>query len=343
MKKILVFCILMVLLISTAAVANVYLGTSIRSLDNPYHASWKEGGDLFAEEFGLADFHRVLLCEGSDEKQLDDIKALIATTGKDVVFSIDPNQSPNVRPIVELLEAKGIYYVTHWNKPDDMHPWDYKYWVMHTGYGTVAAGYQTAVELFEAMGGKGKVIAIEGMLANAASIERFEGLQKALAEYPDVELLDHQTAEWARTKAFDVTQNMLLAYPDVDGIWCANDSMAMGVIEALRSQGLAGQVKVTGVDGINEAFDAIRNGEMVATAVNNAHWQGGIGLSIAYKAYKGEIDVTSLPKEKREYFYDAAIVTQENLDEYLDKYVNNVPDYDWNSPWPEERQPVIKD
>ncbi len=341
MKKLLVlFVLVFVLIFGNSVMAAVYLGTSIRSLDNPYHATWNEGGELYAEE--INGVHRVLLCEGSDEKQLDDIKALLATVGTDVVFNIDPNQSPNVTPIVELLEERGVYYVTNWNKPEEMHPWDYKYWVAHIGYGTVAAGYQTAVELFEAMGGEGKIVAIEGMLANTASIERVEGLEKALEEYPDIEMLDHQPANWSRTEAFDLVQNLLLAYPDINGVWAANDSMAMGVIEALRTQGLAGQVKVTGVDGIGEAFEAIRSGDLVATAVNNAHWQGGIGLAMAYKAYTGEINPSELPKNKREYFYDASIVTQDNLDEYLETYVNNVPEYDFDNIWPDDKQPAIK-
>ncbi len=325
-----------------SAADEVYLGTSIRSLDNPYHAKWKEGGEMFARTVGLEDYHRTLLCEGSSEEQVDDIKSLLATAGKDVVFNIDPNQSPNVRPIVEMLEAKGVYYVTNWNKPEDMHPWDYKYWVAHIGYDNVNSGYQTAKALFEAIGGEGQVLAIQGMLANTASQERDVGFQKALKEYPEIELVGKQPADWSRTEAYNVTENLLLANPGVDGIWAANDSMALGVIEALRSQGLAGQIPVTGTDGIDEAFEAIRNGEMVATAVNNAHWQGGIGLSIAFKAYTGEIDPSSLPKSKQEYAYKATIVTKENVDSFVKNFVENVPEYDFNTLWPEDGLPVVK-
>ena len=53
---------------------------------------------------------------------------------------------------------------------------------------------------------------------------------------------------------------MLVAHPDIDGIWTANDDMAMGAIQALKEAAIAGKVLVTGCDGIPEMFDAIKSG-----------------------------------------------------------------------------------
>lgn len=343
MKKLsLVLVVVLVLGITIGAGAqDLYFGTSIRSLDNPYHAQWKEGAEIYAEEVGLLDNHRTLLCEGSDEKQVDDIRSLIASSNGNVVFNIDPNTAPNVQPILELLEEEEIYFVTNWNKPAELNPTDYKYWVAHIGYDNFNSGYQTAKVLFDSIGGEGKILAIEGMLANTANQQRVEGLNQALEEYSDIELVESRPADWSRSQAYNVTQNLLLAYPDVKGIWAANDAMALGVIEALREQGLAGQIPVTGTDGISEAFQAIRNGEMVATAVNNAHWQGGIGLAIAHAAETGEINPEELSQEKANWVYNAAIVTQDNVDEYVSNFVENVPEYDFTQYWVED--PAVKE
>ncbi len=58
-------------------------------------------------------------------------------------------------------------------------------------------------------------------------------------------------------------------------VWCANDSMAMGSLEALRAKGLAGKVPVAGADAIPEMLEAIKKGEAVATASTDPLWQAG--------------------------------------------------------------------
>ncbi|MFW5991937.1 MAG: sugar ABC transporter substrate-binding protein [Halanaerobiaceae bacterium] len=342
MKKIIFMLVLMLVLAMSAGVAadELYLGTSIRSLDNPYHAQWKEGGEMFTETLDGDVTHRTLLCEGSDETQIDDIRSLVSSSDGNAIFNIDPNTAPNVKPIVELLEEEEIYFVTNWNKPEELHPEDFDYWVAHVGYDNENSGYRTAVELFESIGGEGEIIAIEGMLANTSNEERVEGLEKALEEYPDIEMVEKRPADWSRSEAYDVTQNLLLAYPGVKGIWAANDAMALGVVEALREQGVAGKIPVTGADGIDEAFEAIREGEMVATAVNNAHWQGGIGLSIAYAAETGELNPSEMKKEEMEWVYNAKIVTPDNVDDYLNNFIENVPEYDYDQLWSED--PAVK-
>lgn len=67
---------------------------------------------------------------------------------------------------------------------------------------------------------------------------------KALAAHPDVQLLDFQVADWQSSKAFDVVSAWLTRFgDDIKGIWCANDDMGIGALEALRAEGLAGQIQ----------------------------------------------------------------------------------------------------
>ena len=168
------------------AVTPVYMANVIRTLSNEYHQAWNRGGRLYAESQGQGKGYRTLLCEGDSEKQLTMMKALIQEGGKDVIFNIDPNQSPDAKPIADMCKAAGVYFVTQWNKPDDLHPWDYDpYWVCHMGVDGVPSGYYIAQELFKAMGGKGKIVALQGLLANVPAVQRFDGLKKALAENPE--------------------------------------------------------------------------------------------------------------------------------------------------------------
>ena len=78
---------------------------SIRSLSNPYHATWNKGGEAFAKSVGAE--YVTLVTEGNSEKGIADIKAILAKTGGNCVINVDPNDSPDARPIVEACQDAG--------------------------------------------------------------------------------------------------------------------------------------------------------------------------------------------------------------------------------------------
>src|SRR5690554_1598947 len=130
------------------------LGIAIRTLTNPYQANYKVGADMYGEIEGLPVV--ALTCEGSSEKQLNDVRALVARTNGNVVFMIDPNESPNVIPLARELDAAGVYWVSWWNKPEDVKVCDYKTWVSHISFDGISAGEFTAEKLFESFNYNGK-------------------------------------------------------------------------------------------------------------------------------------------------------------------------------------------
>src|SRR5260370_26129273 len=119
---------------------------------------------------------------------------------------------------------------------------------------------------------------------------RFKGLQKALAESPGVQLLQWEGGDWDRTKGYNLTKTMLVARPDIEGVWAANDEMAMGAIQALKEAGKAGTIKVSGCDGIPEIYDAIRAGYASSTVMQDAKYQAELGLAMALAAKQGKLD-----------------------------------------------------
>jgi len=300
----------------------------IRGLDNPYHANYAVGARELGKKLGLP--VDVLTSEANSQKQFADLRAEIAKTGGNMVASVDPNEAPDVVPIAKMLEEAGAYWVNWWNKPPDVKVTDYKYWVAHIQFDAVGQGYYNAIELFKTFDPpyQGKIVAIQGMLANNAAIGRFQGLQDALAEHPGVKLLQWEGAEWDTTKAYNATKALLAAYPDVDGVWCANDNMGMGAIQALKEAGLAGKVLVTGTDGNPEAFDAIKQGYMVSTEFQDSRYQAQLGLSMCLAAKNGELDVESLPTKYRSWLIPGVKVNRENVDEFVEEYIEKMPEYD---------------
>lgn len=307
------------------------LAISIRTLSNPYQNNYKVGAEAYGQKVGLP--VDVLTTEANSQKGLTDIRAEVAKTGGNVVFFIDPNQETDDVAIAKILDQAGVYFLTWWNKPADVKVWDYKHWVAHVSFDGVAAGYFTGTELFKTFKtpNKGKVFAIQGLLANTPAEERFKGLQKAIAEHPGVQLVQWVAGDWDRTKAYNQTREMLIAYPDIDGVWCANDDMAMGAIQALKEANLAGKVMVTGTDGIPELFDAIKAGTAVATVMNDAKYQTGLGLAMSLAAKQGKLDVSGQPHKYRQFEIPAVNVNKANVDQIVHDYLDNTPNYDFTN------------
>ncbi len=306
---------------------------SIRSLTNPYHATWNKGGAAFAKSVGAE--YVTLVTEGNSEKGVSDIKAILAKTGGNCCVNVDPNDSPDARPIVEACKAAGAFVVTQWNKPNDLHPWDFNpNYVAHISFSGVPYGKAMADALIKAIGGKGGIVALGGIESNIPAIERKKGLDQALAANPGVKLLDFQVANWQAEAAHDKVAAWLTQFgDDIHGIWAANDDMGLAAVEALRAEGRAGKVPVTGIDGTKLAVEAIMKGDMAGTVAWDPYWQGGMGLSIAFHAKTGAFDPATQPKEHREFYGRGTIILADNAKDYYDKNVLHEEQIDWNDLW----------
>ncbi|MDR3497156.1 MAG: sugar ABC transporter substrate-binding protein [Ancalomicrobiaceae bacterium] len=314
--------------VQSSAADKTTLVVMIRGLDNPYHANYAAGAKALGQALGLP--VDVLSSEGNSQKQFADLKAEIAKTGGNMVVNVDPNEAPDVVPIAKMLEDAGVYWVNWWNKPDDVKLQTYPHWVGHIAFDAVEQGYFNATELFKTFKtpNKGSIIAIQGMLSNNAAIGRFQGLQKALKEFPDVKLVQWEAADWDTNKAYEVTKQLLAAHPDVDGVWSANDNMAIGIVAALKEAGLAGKVLTCGTDGIPDAFDAIEAGSQASTEFMDSRYQAQLGLTMALAAKDGKLDVKAISPEHRAFLIAGTHVTRDNVKTFVAETVKVMPTYD---------------
>lgn len=314
---------------------------SIRSLSNPYHALWNAGGEAFARSVGLD--YVTLVTEGDSEKGVADIRAILARTGGNAVVNVDPNDAPDARPIVEACVEAGAHVFTQWNKPADFHPWDIgDNYVAHMSYNGEQYGKATAEVLIDTMGGQGGILALGGTLSNTVAIQRRAGLDAAVANAQGIELLDYQVGDWQSSKAYEIVNTWLIRFSgQFGGIWAANDDMAIGALEALRVNGMSGQIAITGIDGIETAVQAVVDGEMVATVSWDPFWQGSIGLAIPLKARMGELDVGGLENGRREFYANGVIVTAENAQAFFDANFVSAPEVDVGDIWARYAGPIV--
>lgn len=325
----LAFCLLFVAGSVFAEDAQYHLGICIHSMDNAYWAQEAQGGELFASSVDNLD-SQVLTCDSDDNKQLQGIKDFIAKYGDKAMFVVDPSSAANTANIVETCEEAGVNVVILAHRAEGLFPEDYNHFVAHMTQDDYAAGYSLAKYLFDSIGGKGKVVELYGQLGNDAATLRSKGFNDCAAEYPEIEVLDQQVASWSQDEALKITETWLAKYEDLDAIFAANDTMALGAVEALKNAGKNGEIKVTGCDGIEAAFTAIKDGDMTATIANDGFMIMGYGAAYAYAATVGKLDpAADLTPEERMIIVKTAFVTQDNIDEMIAKYITGVPEYDF--------------
>lgn len=312
----------------------LYVACSVRGLENPYIVTITEGMDMFCEyldSIGQKYERQTLDSGGSNDVEIDNMKQFAAKADGNAIAFADPNEAAIAPSLAEAMAESGGYVGTAWNKPDDVTPADYDpNWVIHTSADNVANGKATAEALFDSMGGKGKVFVIEGMLGNTASIDRVKGFEEALKGYPDIEVAHQDTGNWATDEALTLVETWLNDTSDVGGVWCANDNMATGALQALDAKGLKGKVGVTGIDANTDIVEGVKNGDVVATVSSNGYLQGGYTLAICYAAWAGIIDPTEMPEEYRVFLTPAVLVTADNVDDYVAEYVDSAPEFDFS-------------
>ncbi|MCX5048342.1 MULTISPECIES: ABC transporter permease/substrate-binding protein [unclassified Streptomyces] len=151
----------------------------------------------------------------------------------------------------------------------------------------VKGGELAARTIGEKLGGKGKIVILQGQAGTSAARERAAGFAAGLKAYPGIQVVAQQPADFDRTKGLDVMSNLLQAHPDVQGVIAANDEMALGAIKALGSK--AGKsVQVVGFDGTPDGLKAVESGTLYASVAQQPSQLGRIAVDNALKALQGK-------------------------------------------------------
>lgn len=180
----------------------------------------------------------------------------------------------------------------------------------YVGVYDVYAGEMMGNRISELLGGKGKIVILEGELGQGPTILRDEGLDNTILKEPGIELLERKTANWSRDTAMSITEDLLTSHSDIDAILCHNDDMAMGALLACEAAGRKADIIVCGVDAIADAMEAVKEGRLDFTIFQDAHGIGAGSCEVAYKLAKGE------SVEKTNYV-DFTLITVDNVEQYI--------------------------
>ncbi|HEY0790917.1 MAG TPA: substrate-binding domain-containing protein [Chthoniobacterales bacterium] len=163
----------------------------------------------------------------------------------------------------------------------------------------VAVGRKGEEFITSQLGDKGgKVAIIEGKAGVASGEARKQGAMEAFKAAKNVELVASQPADWDRLRALDAATNILQTSSDLGAFYCANDTMALGAMQAVQNVGKSGKVMVVGTDGDPEAVKMVATGRMTATVAQDPAKVGATGLDQLVAAVKSgkQIALDAEPK-----------------------------------------------
>jgi ribose transport system substrate-binding protein len=158
---------------------------------------------------------------------------------------------------------------------------------------------------------KGKFVELLGLVGDNNTWARSKGFHSVTDNYPGLQMVAQQSADFDRNKAMEVMESILQAHPDIDAVFCGNDGMAMGAYQALVAAGKANKVKVFGFDGAEDVIDAIRENKVSATGMQFPKVMAETAAEFADEYIKGRKEFPQKIPVAVE------LVTNKNINDYI--------------------------
>ncbi|MFI9832147.1 substrate-binding domain-containing protein [Streptomyces sp. NPDC051913] len=274
------------------------IGLSLSTLNNPFFVQIRAGAQAEAKKLDVD--LTVTDAQNDASQQANQLENFTSSgLGTIIVNAVD---SDAVTPAAKAVNKAGIPLVAVDRAVNNADT------AALVASDNVAGGRLAAKDLAEKLGGKGKIVVLQGQAGTSASRERGAGFTEGLKAYPGIEVVAKQPADWDRTKGLDVMTNLLQANPDVDGVFAENDEMALGAIKALGSK--AGKsVQVIGFDGTEDGLKAVKAGTLYASVAQQPAELGRIAVQNAVKVAEGD-------KVEKSVMVPVKVVTKENVADF---------------------------
>ena len=244
---------------------------------NPAYEAFRIASDQIALTTGAKVVHYV----PKQPDNVDEQKAMVDQVLKDrpdAVIFIPVDDVAMIDSVKKLNEAKIPVVLVSNPLPG--------HFVTYVGADDFEIGYREARYLFDKMGGKGKIVVIEGVPVAPTNRERVRGYQRAFAEFPGIEVLGSGIGNYQQPDARRVMEKLLAEHREIDAVLSANDSMALGVLEALKAANRTSVV--IGINGILPAVKEIETGAILATVDFNMFKIGCTATRAAVRHLKHE-------------------------------------------------------
>lgn len=297
----LLFC----LLISPLAWSDMKIGVAVAQYDN-YIAYLVQAMQARAKEIPGGASLQLEDAGGDVVRQLGQVENFISQKVDAII--VNPADTAATRKITERVTQAGIPLVYLNSRPEvDTFPAG----VVFVGTDERRIGQMQMEYLAEKMGAKGNLAIILGRLAHDDTRKRTTGVRDVLAKYPDIKVVEEQSANWERDKGMDLMSNWLLSGKAIDAVAANNDEMGIGAAMALRQAGRK-DVMVGGVDGTADGLAAIKRGLLSVTVYRDTVGIGAGSVDAAVRLVNKE-------NLQGDIWVPVQLVTPENYQQFQSK------------------------
>jgi ABC-type sugar transport system substrate-binding protein len=281
----------------------------VKTLSNEYWQTMERGYQDAAAEKGVTIDVLSVPTEQDTEQQLNQLQTALAQ-GYDAIM-VSPITPTNLIPALVAANQAGIPIINVDERVDPAA-------AEAAGAKLTSviasdnrdAGARAAQYMIDSIPDGGKVAIIEGKAGNQSGLDRKEGFQEAIEAAGNFEIVASQPADWDQQRALDAATNILQANPDLVGFYAANDTMALGVVEAARAAGKLDPVVIIGTDAIPAALAAVQAGDMEGTVAQFPAEEARIATSLAILALQGNPVEGFIPSP-------IELITKDNVAEML--------------------------
>jgi ribose transport system substrate-binding protein len=280
MKKILALVLVaMMALAFTPAMAEktVTIGMMLSDTANQFFVTMYEAAQAKATELGV----EVIVLDAANDaaKDVSNMEDLLSR-GVDAIL-YNPVDSDAAPAVVELANKAGVPVITIDRSSNGGEV------VSHIASDNVYGGKIAGEYIASLLPDGGEVAEIQGQAGASAAKDRGEGFHLAVDTIANIKVVSSQIGNWDRTQALSIMENVMQANPDVKAVFCHNDVMALGVVEACQQAGRS-DIIIVGFDADKDAITAIQDGTMMATVQQLPDQMGIIGVQTAVDYLAGK-------------------------------------------------------
>lgn len=244
---------------------------------NAFQIAVTEAAEAKAAELGAE--LKILSADQDAATQISQIEQCVTEGYQAILFEpVDPD---GLRDAAKNAADAGVVVINIISACTD---WE-SAGISAVSYGNnVKAGETEMQHVADLLGGKGNIAILTGPSADAGGLQRMEGYESILANYPDiVQVVSPADCAWDTAQAQATVESWLSAY-DLDAIVCENDGMAVG---AGNAAGANSGIIISGVDGTPDGFEAIKDGRITGTVSQNGGAMAANGIEAAVTLLSG--------------------------------------------------------
>jgi len=256
----------------------VVVGVSLSSDTNPFYIAMRRGMEARATELGWRT--RFVTANEDVVAQNNGVLDLIAQRVSGILIS--PIDARATRAAYEAAAGAQIPIISiarHADSPQQS---------AFVAMDEVGIGRDIARWMLRAIDNAGEVAIIAGPQGAATFRNLATGFNEVMTASPGVRIVARRDIALTREEGLRVAQDLLVAHPNLKAIYGGNDDIALGAAQALGQAGRAGQVVVTGLNGIPPALAAVRRGDIGLTVELNPVAWGRLGMDTMARWLRGE-------------------------------------------------------